>query len=33
VHQQKAYQRHADDDGDHIDDAANDVDEQGITLG
>jgi hypothetical protein len=31
VHQQKAHQRHADDDRDHIDDASGDVGEHGIT--
>ena len=33
VHQQKAHQRHADDDRDHIDDTTGNVDEHGITFG
>jgi hypothetical protein len=32
VHQQKAHQRHADDDRDHIDDTTGNVDEHGITF-
>ena len=32
VHQQKAHQRHADDDRDHIDDAAGEIDEHVITF-